>query len=421
MVAGDGAVWRRRAGRGAGAALLTLGAVLVAGLIAESGLRMFPILAPPAVRISSPPLRRDAPSGPWIDHPLKATVPDPYLGMRLQPDFEGHYRAPAPYESFPVRLVRLDGVEMGVRRDRPIPPTVFGVAVGDSFVFGWGLPADEAWVTLLERELDRPVVNLGVPGYSSIQATRMLERHGVGLRPRLVLWGFSQNDFVDNVQFARWEAAGRPRALAEWLREEVVAGGGAGPRAWAGVRNWLRLHSVTYELVRTTVRGWQHREVRYRAGALDFIFQSPEADVAPTPPGEEGARLAREALERAAMLLRRAGAELVVVVFPGREEVYWPVLTRLFPRSARGDPHWRTVRVVEFAREIGVPVIDLTPVLVERAAAGEQLYFRLDRHLNARGNTLVAATVLASLRAAGLLGGRAVREKATRGRAGDAS
>ena len=398
------------------ATLLILG--LLAGVaVLEGGLRLVPSLAPAAVQISSPALEGLVPATFGFDDAVQVSIPDAYLGLRLRPQFDRYYRAPAPYESFPVRLVRLGKHNVGIRREQPAPAEVLGVAVGDSFVFGWGVPADHVWVTVLERQIGLPIVNLGVPGYSSIQATRFLGQYGLELRPRLVLWGFTPNDFVDSARFARWEAAARPQDFNVWLRDDRGAGG---VRRWAWLRNWLRLHLVTYEWVRVAVRSWQNREVRYRSNGLDFIFQSSEIDVMPTPLADEGALLTREAIRRAAELAREAGATLVVVAFPAREQVYWPILKRLFPERAQGNPHWRTTRVVEFCREAGVPVVDLTPVLMQRAAAGEQLYFRLERHLNARGNALVADAVFAYLQAAGMIMGRqGGGEKSREGRVDD--
>ena len=49
----------------------------------------------------------------------------------------------------------------------------------------------------------------------------------------------------------------------------------------------------------------------------------------------------------------------------------------------------------------GIPCHDLTPAIRAAAAAGEQLYFRRDRHLNTRGNRLVGTLVAALLRRRG--------------------
>jgi hypothetical protein len=72
--------------------------------------------------------------------------------------------------------------------------------------------------------------------------------------------------------------------------------------------------------------------------------------------------------------------------------------------------------VAEFCRQEGVRVLDLTPVFRQRATAGEQLYFRFDRHWNVRGNQLVAETILTYLRMEGLIPSRVVAGNQSVGR-----
>ncbi len=68
------------------------------------------------------------------------------------------------------------------------------VTLGDSGVFGWGVPDGRTWQEQLELLLRErfpgwtiEVVNLGVPGYSSVQALRLLEDLGWRYEPDLVL------------------------------------------------------------------------------------------------------------------------------------------------------------------------------------------------------------------------------------------
>ncbi len=81
-------------------------------------------------------------------------------------------------------------------------PNSFRVAVlGDSFTFGWGVAADEAWPALLEARLaselaglDVQVLNFGVPGYNTwtqlLHWQRVISRY----RPDAVLLGYYSND-----------------------------------------------------------------------------------------------------------------------------------------------------------------------------------------------------------------------------------
>src|SRR5262249_40680589 len=50
------------------------------------------------------------------------------------------------------------------------------LAVGDSFVFGDQVSDDETWPALLERRLNRSVINGGVSAYGSLQAVLRAEQ-----------------------------------------------------------------------------------------------------------------------------------------------------------------------------------------------------------------------------------------------------
>ncbi len=70
------------------------------------------------------------------------------------------------------------------------------ITLGDSGVFGWGVPDGQTWQEQLERLLlERfpgwrfEVVNMGVPGYSTVQSLRLLEDLGWRYEPDLVLVG----------------------------------------------------------------------------------------------------------------------------------------------------------------------------------------------------------------------------------------
>lgn len=70
------------------------------------------------------------------------------------------------------------------------------LTTGDSSVYGWGVPTGRTYQELLERDLNASfpayrfeVINLGVPGYSSVQSLRLLDDVGWSLDPDLVIVG----------------------------------------------------------------------------------------------------------------------------------------------------------------------------------------------------------------------------------------
>ena len=84
---------------------------------------------------------------------------------------------------------------------RPEGKRVRVLALGDSITFGLGVEDDETWPEQLETSLNAgrdvaqyEVINTGVPGYTSFQGMRLLDKRGFGFGPAVVVACFGQND-----------------------------------------------------------------------------------------------------------------------------------------------------------------------------------------------------------------------------------
>ena len=73
-------------------------------------------------------------------------------------------------------------------RRLPSPPRAGLVALGDSCTFGWGVDGGLTWPARLDA------VNLGVPGYSSVQGAAVARQVLPDLAPELVVAAFGAND-----------------------------------------------------------------------------------------------------------------------------------------------------------------------------------------------------------------------------------
>lgn len=114
------------------------------------------------------------------------------------------------------------------------------LVIGDSFAFGWGVRAEEAFPRRLEVLLRerRPgpridVINAGIPGYSQFQQRAMLEYILERVRIDAVVSTFSlSNDMVDEIRIRRFapdrlvEYSPRPRdpesALSRFIEKSRV-------------------------------------------------------------------------------------------------------------------------------------------------------------------------------------------------------
>lgn len=98
-------------------------------------------------------------------------------------------------------VMNAAGYRGPLRPTRRAPNTLRVAVLGDSFTFGWGVAADEAWPALLEARLgskldgmDVEVLNFGVPGYNTWLQLLHWQRVVSRYRPDAVLLGYYSND-----------------------------------------------------------------------------------------------------------------------------------------------------------------------------------------------------------------------------------
>ena len=97
------------------------------------------------------------------------------------------------------------------------------VGVGDSSLFGWGVPFEESGLKVLERRLNAQsrarkfeVIDFAAPGYNTVMEAETFVQRCLDYAPDLVLLNFNTNDY-DVPNFMR-----RPRNLATLRRSYVV-------------------------------------------------------------------------------------------------------------------------------------------------------------------------------------------------------
>lgn len=288
-------------------------------------------------------------------------VHDPLLGWRLRPLARERHRT-AEYDV----AVRVNA--QGFRADRvysEVPPTGVSrvVAVGNSFTYGQGVEAHEAFPALLERGLPATeVVNLGVAGYGTDQQLLMLESRGLRFRPEVVLLGLYmtnvfRNDDAVHGRFGKPVFRLGPEGELVLANVPVPAAGAAAVPRETGIVARSPLLSKVWD--RLEYRGFG--EVWATTAAI---------------------------LDRFAAVCRARGARLVVVVIPTEQAVQGGALGRaLQAQSLR-----RLAAILPAGGQL--TVVDTTPALLAARESGGLVYFPLDGHLNAAGHAVVAREIV---------------------------
>ncbi len=365
-------------GLGAGLALL------------EISLHLFPALLPRPVR-QALAIYQDIHQTSDTNRPFK---PDPTLIYAPRPgiDVEIHDGLALQYT---VHTRSLGDPEVGFRDAGPITPT-YAAAVGDSFTWGTYVEAEQTWPEQLQAEMGQPVVNLGVLGYGPIQYQLVTEKYALPLKPQVVLWGlFSGNDFVNSTEYVEWVQSGRQDS---GLKQPET-----------GLADFLARNVRLYELTKFF----------WHAGIYYQRLTSPEVVDIPAPGGPdwsfypdilerqadsrqprvaEGWQLTRQALLSARREVQAAGAQLVVVIIPPKELIYWDTLREHVGNPAAYDLAEPIRALTGFCQARQFLCLDLTPPFLDYTRTGQELYFRQDAHLNSTGYYVTAHLIAQYLR-----------------------
>lgn len=336
------------------------------------------------------------------DGPTTAFVADRSLSFRRPPNLHWTGRPPSDLAitwNLPVRAAAPQSFttdSLGFRNPRELDRADV-VLIGDSYVEGHWVSDEETCAAVLARETGLAVANLGIAGYGSLQQLEVLERHGLGLRPRLVAWFFFEgNDLYDDEAFEN--------AMLHYRAPAGAADAGSATRARRGGSTWFRRSFVRQAF--RALRRLCHPLVPVPVAASGWFGSGDAArrlyfhDYAALTFGEfERRRLAKAgaALLRARRQCEEAGAQLVVLCVPMKFRVYGSLCT-----FAPGSPcrEWRPWQLPSLLAEscaaAHIPFVDLSEPMRAAAAAGGLLYAPEDSHWSAAGHEFVA-DVLAGL------------------------
>lgn len=296
------------------------------------------------------------------------SVPDPELGLRYVPGAVWRFRHP----EYEVEYAINDkGLRDATRRPATKPAGAFRVLLlGDSFTFGQGVDYADSWPVLAERTLARQglghvdLVKAGRQGMDTRSELLVLRRLAAEYEPDAVVVGFLVNDLYTNlpVEAGTDEVWNRSRSQLFQIKGSA-----------------LSLHLPTF-VRRLAVRTDESYVRLYlltpRRG--DFL-QRPLPQKAETQ-----LEITRTLLRQLADTCDELGVPLYVLSIPQQFQVLY-----------RPDPSSRIEVDLydrEFSRLAHAEGFAWVPALDDfrRAPAGTPLFHRLDGHLTAAGNAVVA-------------------------------
>lgn len=274
---------------------------------------------------------------------------DPYVGYRLHAFLDTTYVYP-PGRADPIPLAaNSDGFryarEFGSDDDRP---TV--LVVGDSFVFGEGVRAEERLTEVLESlEPDWRVDNLGMTGWGVDLMVRAMERFLPRVRPKVVVLCVYTDDFRRLLPY--YAGVGVTYAKFELLRGGLVSVPNEDPgfiERSRLVQAWLK---------------WRWSQHRNRYDLNEAL------------------------LNRYLELSREYDFEPMTVFIPGRADT--------------AEDQERRGFLEAWAERNGVPYLDLTEPI--HSAGVRRVYITRNWHWNPKGHRIASEEIHRALITAGLM------------------
>ena len=340
----------------------------VALIVIELGIRFLPIDLPSAVRASVS-----------IHAGRNVVEGHPSLGWSLVPDLRGVPVPSADYELFHVTTHSVGADGTAFRGPKTANP--FGVVVGDSFVFGFGVEQEQSLPALLGEQVGEAFANFGVYGYGPQQAGIALRDYALATSPNVAIWVFFENDLNDAHNFE--VAPPVPRERGARLEPQ----------------DWHNKFWATFKYWRYRSPYLSSRREHYRSGTVELILHYncfDELDLG-REQIQKGLQHTRTAFESFASDCHLAGTLPFVVLMPFKESVY----RNEFRELARQKASWEVLDdtravVKEAAVAAGLPALDLTPFL--RSVRDKQIYQVADAHLSPLGNRLAAEQISTFIR-----------------------
>ena len=298
---------------------------------------------------------------------------------------------------------------LGFRDDeisREKPEGVFRILlIGDSFVEGEGVESEQIGANVLERQLSKKfeksveVVNMGVMSYSPIIYQRVIEDKGLPLDPDLVIVAVDMSDFQNDYSYAKdLDESGNFRNILfqqKMGQPHVVL-----PGVNAGIKFWLRSHSVLYSEVADRTKQLI-RKMRHIPEPTIFKINDPASD-------PHFATRSEDNVHREEMWHPFGNSLIAINKLMEKAKVPWIAVTYPYGHQVRGD-EWSKGRLkngfesarvylmtaadllVSFGKDNGFRVINLAPVFQKEAEyQSNLLYYPMDGHFTPLGHKVFA-------------------------------
>lgn len=254
------------------------------------------------------------------------------------------------------------------------------VAVGDSFVYAFGVDYGDSWTQVLSELSEKTVSNLGVIAYSPWQYTKTMEKFPDYFTGRIILYGLYVNDFNDTTRDAKdyYSKSGRKRFK------------NSDPSFFDLV------NSIPTPLMKRTsaysIYTLLTKEGKTKKGRGCFLSYGGN-EINPEWLSPENMRDVYRDIDEAARLADRYATKIIFILFPSKLKVYEVEYRSMFGEAQHIELEDRAFESVRgHLDKNNLPFIDLVERLTQ-ASVRKNPFFDFDAHLNSYGNRVVAEEI----------------------------
>jgi lysophospholipase L1-like esterase len=273
------------------------------------------------------------------------------------------------------------------------------LAIGDSFTYGWGVNDDETFCKLLEKRINKDsvaVLNAGASGSGTDYALRFFQIRGPELSPKVVLYFYYENDFIDNLEnryFTINQDSIVPKAVNETANLNAIQ---KNKLANSKMYNWLASHSHLFNMIRTQVGIMWNKKVKKENQNQQAIIQRATSDNQSAPPiSAQSTPIVTEQskvendqfyptyvyLKALAKNVEKSGGKFYTFFIPSNKSIieYQNLGTMSHEKA-----------IIDFCKANNIKVYSFKDVIMKHKDPFKAFYFPTDLHWNKDGNELAA-------------------------------
>lgn len=272
------------------------------------------------------------------------------------------------------------------------------MVIGDSFVSNIAVDDDAVFTEMMEATMENTtVMNFGVNGFGQVQELLLLEKWAPQIQADLIVqMVYLRNDFKDNVKADNWLYP-KPTAQIDSDNEIIIV---AAPKdAIAHVAKKQKDKELLervhlYHFVRSRIGN-----IRAKKDEKTTKFKPPEIDICArylTQEVQTQYKVLQQLLLKTKERAEAMDTPIVFVLAPSIgqvQDVSWETIIA-YDATIELERSLPNTRLLHFAKENDLQMLDLLPMLREANTEETLLYNQFEQHWTARGNAIVAQAIL---------------------------